>query len=71
MKEFLKQLKEIWFLLVFFAAMVMFYANTNSRLTDVEAAQQKQETINQQIIDLNTKVEVISANVDFIKERVK
>lgn len=71
MKQILKQLKDVWFVLVFVASMIMWYTNTNNRLNDVEASQLKQETINQQIIELTTKVEVINANVEFIKSRVK
>lgn len=71
MKSLLQQLKEFWFILVLLAGIIMWYANTNNRLNILEASQANQETINQQIIDLRTRVEVISTNVEFIKDKVK
>lgn len=69
--KFFDQLKSIWFLLVFFAFIVIWYAGTNYRLAAVEAKQTEQEITNQQLSQALIDIAVIKTNVEFIKERVK
>lgn len=71
MNNVVSQIKDQWVILAFITSMIIWYANTNSRLTSVEADVVKQETIMEQISRLNTDVAVIKANVEFIKQQVK
>ncbi len=70
MKDILKTLRENWPILTFLVAMVVWYANTNSRITAVEAKVDENTTVIVQIADMKTDIEVIKANVTFIKERL-
>jgi len=71
MNELIRQIKDSWIILVFVAGIIVWYANTNSRISAVEAKQEEQEAILQSVTELKIKVSVIDANVEFIKNRVK
>lgn len=71
MNELIKQIKESWFVFIFVGSMIIWYANTNSRISAVEAKQEEQETLLESFTELKIKVSVIDANVEFIKNRVK
>jgi len=67
----LKSLKENWMIIGLIATMIIWYANTNSRLTAVEQKQVAQQATLDKVDTLITDLAVIKANVEFIKERIK
>lgn len=71
MDKILEQLKNAWFILVFIGAVLIWYANTNARLTAVEAKQQADEVTLSQVGELQIDIAVIKTNVEYIKEKVK
>jgi len=71
MNDIITQIKNQWFLLAFLVGMIIWYANTNSRITAVEAKVIEQSSLVEQIATLKTDVAVIKANVEFIKQQVR
>jgi hypothetical protein len=71
MEKLITQIKSSWFLMAFITSLTIWYANTNSRLTNVEAKVIEQSTLQEQLSELKTTVAVIGSNVDFIKQRVR
>lgn len=65
------KLKDNWFIIVFSASMIVWYANTTTRLEALETKVEDQRTINDKINQINIDVAVIKANVEFIKNRLK
>lgn len=57
----LDEIKKNWMLIGFVAMMILWYGNTNSRLTAVEAQQVEQATVSEKVDTLITDVAVIKA----------
>lgn len=72
--KILRFLKEYWFLLVFFAAVVIAWANLQSQVTtntnSIALIQQKQEADSALIIDIQTRLTKIETTLEFIKNQV-
>ena len=71
MKDLTAQLKDKWFVIVFIASMIIWYANTNSRLNAVEAKQTEQINIVDDITQLKIDMAVVKDNVLDIKNILK
>ncbi len=71
MTDFFTQLKDKWFIIVFIAAMILWYGDTNSRLNAVEAKQTEQASITQDITQLKIDMAVVKSNVLDIKNILK
>ena len=67
----LKQLKDIWFVLVFLFAVVIWYSNTNSRLKAIEEVNAEQESTLEIISNMKTDIAVIKTDISYIKEKVE
>lgn len=59
MESMTDQIRKNWMMLVFISGMILWYGNTNSRLTAVEAQQIEQATIEEKVDQLITDVAVI------------
>lgn len=73
----LEELKKNWMLIGFVAMMILWYGNTNSRLTAVEAQQVEQATVQEKVDILITDVAVIkseskqqSKSLDSLQDKV-
>lgn len=71
METFAIKLKDNWIFIIFFANLIVWYANIGSRLTAVEAKVLEQQTTLEKIDQLQIDVAVIKTNVDFIKKSVE
>lgn len=71
MSHYLKQLKESWFIIVFLISIVIWYADTSSRLTKVEADTTDLSSKIEVIYSMQSDINVIRANVEWIKEKIK
>ena len=67
----LKQLKDIWFVLVFLFAVVIWYANTNNRLKAIEEVNAEQESTLEIISNMKTDIAVMKTDISYIKEKVE
>ena len=70
MDKFANKVTSVWPILVFITTLVIWYADVNSRLSTVEAKQEDQNIVIEQVSDIKTDVAVIKANVEFIKQRI-
>lgn len=59
MENSLKQLRDNWMILTFLVVMILWYGNTNARLTAVEAQQVEQATTDEKVDKLVIDVAVI------------
>lgn len=71
MERVLRILSETWFLILAFVGLIIWYANVNYRLANVEASVLQQQALPDRISALQTDVAVIKANVEFIKQQVR
>lgn len=71
MDNFVKTLKEAWFLIAFIVFMVLWYGSVNTRLEAVETKQLEQQAILDKINQLVIDVAVIKNDVATIKEVLK
>jgi hypothetical protein len=71
MSDLLTQIKDKWFVVVFIASMILWYANTNARLNAVEAKQAEQISIVADITQLKIDMAVVKENVLIIKDAIK
>lgn len=71
MEKIILKIKDSFIIIAFITSMIIWYANTNSRLNAVEAKVVEQQSIASQISQLNIDMAVVKANVAFIKERVR
>lgn len=75
MKTVIEEVKSNWTLIAFMCAMVIWYANTNSRLNNVEAEQIEQKTAIEQITDsynsIKTDLSSIKTDIGWIKNNIK
>lgn len=67
----MEKIKDNWFFIVFIFSVIVWYANTTSRLGVVEAKITEQQTYLSKLEQITTDVAVMKANVEFIKERIK
>lgn len=63
MGEVFAQIKDKWFIIMFIASMILWYGNTNNRLNTVEAAQEEQEDIADDIVSLKIDMAVVKSSV--------
>lgn len=56
MNKLLKQIKDNWLLLTCIVSLILWYSDTNNRLTTVEAKQKDQSSLLSKIDILNTNV---------------
>jgi hypothetical protein len=71
MKRMVEDIKNNWVLLAFVCAIIIWYANTNSRLSTVEAEVSEVESTLQTINDIKTDIAVMKTDIGYIKGRVK
>lgn len=71
MDKFIDKVQKDWVLIAFAVSMVMWFANTNSRLATVEKAQADQVTVNDKIDQLVLDTALIRQDVGYIKEKIK
>lgn len=71
MESILKQLKNNWFIYAFFAGLILWYGNMNSRMTAVEAVQQEQKAALSKIDQMAIDMAVVKTDVGYIKEKIK
>lgn len=70
MKKLIQELSMAWFLIVALAGLAVWFGITNTRLDRVEADNQQQEIIIQQIPGLVVNVVNMKEDVSFIKEHM-
>lgn len=71
MADLLTQIRDRWFMFAFLISMVLWYGSVNSRLNGVEAKQQEQAQIVDDVISLKIDVAVIKSTVLDIKDILK
>lgn len=71
MEKFAKQLRENWVIFTLLAALVIWYAGVNTRLTQAEVDIKDLKTTSQKITDIEIRLERIDTTVQFIKDKVK
>lgn len=74
MEQAIKKIQSVWFLFVPLVLLIIWYANTNSRISAVEAKQTSFETSQQQYFDkmdqLITDMAVVKTDVGYIKKEI-
>lgn len=70
-EKLIKQLKDNWFIYAFFAGLILWYGNINSRMSAVEAAQNEQKVTLSKLDQLSIDIAVVKNDVGYIKERLK
>ena len=66
--KYMQQLKDYWFLIVFLGALVMGWANFDSRISSIEATQERQSPI---YIQIQKDIVEIKTTLEFIKTNIK
>lgn len=69
--EKFKELKDIWYLILAVMSLTIWYANVNSRLSTVEAKQEEQKNIVEEINQLKIYNATIIQKQDFMAEDIK
>lgn len=67
----LEELKSNWVFITFAVFVIIWYADTNSRLNNVEALSQENKTTLEQVIELKTDIAVIKTDISYIKEKIR
>ena len=74
MKTVIEEVKNNWTLIAFMCAMVIWYANTNSRLQTVEIAQAENksviDTITDSYTDIQKDLSSIKTDINWIKTKL-
>jgi len=71
MKTVIEDIKNNWTLIAFMCAMVIWYANTNSRLKAIEEVNAEQESTLEIISNMKTDIAVMKTDISYIKEKVE
>lgn len=71
MESLTSKLRENWFIIVFTTSMIVWYANTTTRLDALELKVNDQEIVEKQITQMQIDLAVIKANVEFIKKEIQ
>lgn len=71
MKKFIETIQEVWFIIIFIGGLILWYGSVTNQLKQIEAKDNEQDLILQQLMSMKTDVAVIKTNVEFLKERIK
>ena len=73
-ENFLKFLKEYWFVIVFIGSIVMTWTQFSTRISALEVAynklEVKVETTNMQVSQIQADIAEVKANIQFIKDYI-
>lgn len=71
MKHVIEEIKSSWFLIAFLAGMIIWYADTNNRLTTVEAEVKEVQSTLSLVSDIKTDIAVMKTDIGYIKTKIK
>lgn len=66
MQELIEQLRSVWFILAFIVFAGIWYADTNSRLTNLEIKVNQNDTL---LVDIKERLISIETTLEFIKNK--
>lgn len=67
----IEDIKNNWVLIAFIGAIIIWYADTNNRLTTVEADVNEVQSILEVINDIKTDIAVMKTDIVYIKDKVR
>jgi len=67
----LKDIKNNWLILAFVFASIVWYANTNNRIKNVEAQVQENKTVLQVVYKIQIDLATMKADISYIKANMK
>lgn len=71
MKQFIKTLRDTWFLIVFIGGLVLWYGTVTNQLKAIEAKDNEQDNALIELMKMKTDLEIIKTKVDLIYKKIE